>query len=159
LWYSVKTRLDSDEGLDAASFLYQSLQAYDFVHLYQTRKCTLQIGGSDQWGNILAGIDLLHSISPPDSNRTRMPFFCKHLFTCSHSIWINCTFIIIPLRRKIWKNSRKRHLLRPQSDASIRSVSIFPSYLRRSCRAVFEHLHASTSRKDRGNHAGTCESA
>jgi tyrosyl-tRNA synthetase len=63
-------RLESAEGLDAASFLYQSLQAYDFLHLYQTKKCQLQVisfpslnlpfqvGGSDQWGNITAGIEL-----------------------------------------------------------------------------------------------------
>jgi len=55
---SVKLRLQSPEGIDVASFLYQSLQAYDFLHLFQTKKCHLQIGGSDQWGNIMAGIDL-----------------------------------------------------------------------------------------------------
>jgi tyrosyl-tRNA synthetase len=64
---SVKVRLQSPEGIDAASFLYQSLQAYDFYHLFSTRNCQLQIGGSDQWGNITAGIDLCQKIEPSDT--------------------------------------------------------------------------------------------
>lgn len=55
---SVKSRLDSDSGLSYTEFSYMLLQSYDFVHLYQTYGCEVQIGGSDQWGNITAGIDL-----------------------------------------------------------------------------------------------------
>lgn len=67
---SVKLRLQSPEGIDAASFLYQSLQAYDFYHLFSTKNCQLQIGGSDQWGNITAGIDLCQKIDPSETRRT-----------------------------------------------------------------------------------------
>jgi tyrosyl-tRNA synthetase len=56
---SVKSRLDrSDGGLSYTEFSYMLLQAYDFVHLYDDFGCQLQVGGSDQWGNITAGIDL-----------------------------------------------------------------------------------------------------
>ena len=56
---SVKGRLErSDGGLSYTEFSYMLLQAYDFVHLYDQYGCELQVGGSDQWGNITAGIDL-----------------------------------------------------------------------------------------------------
>ncbi|WDI40251.1 tyrosine--tRNA ligase [Bremerella sp. P1] len=56
---SVKGRLERDDaGLSYTEFSYMLLQAYDFVHLFDKHGCTLQIGGSDQWGNITAGIDL-----------------------------------------------------------------------------------------------------
>jgi len=56
---SVKARLErEDSGLSFTEFSYMLLQAYDFVHLNRTHGCELQIGGSDQWGNITAGIDL-----------------------------------------------------------------------------------------------------
>ncbi|MEM9940693.1 MAG: tyrosine--tRNA ligase [Planctomycetota bacterium] len=55
---SVKSRLGSEAGLSYTEFSYMLLQAYDFVHLNQAYGCELQIGGSDQWGNVTAGIDL-----------------------------------------------------------------------------------------------------
>ena len=55
---SVKSRLGSDAGLSYTEFSYMLLQAYDFAHLNKEYGCELQIGGSDQWGNVTAGIDL-----------------------------------------------------------------------------------------------------
>ncbi|MCA9120236.1 MAG: tyrosine--tRNA ligase [Planctomycetaceae bacterium] len=55
---SVKSRLGSEAGLSYTEFSYMLLQAYDFVHLNEAHGCELQVGGSDQWGNITAGIDL-----------------------------------------------------------------------------------------------------
>lgn len=55
---SVKSRLTSEAGLSYTEFSYMLLQAYDFVHLNREHGCELQIGGSDQWGNVTAGIDL-----------------------------------------------------------------------------------------------------
>ena len=55
---SVKSRIESDAGLSYTEFSYMLLQAFDFVHLQQNYDCRLQVGGSDQWGNITAGIDL-----------------------------------------------------------------------------------------------------
>jgi len=55
---SVKSRLAGDSGLSYTEFSYMLLQAYDFVKLNESHGCELQVGGSDQWGNITAGIDL-----------------------------------------------------------------------------------------------------
>lgn len=55
---SVRARLDSEEGMSFTEFSYQILQAYDFYYLSQKEKVVLQLGGSDQWGNITAGIEL-----------------------------------------------------------------------------------------------------
>jgi tyrosyl-tRNA synthetase len=55
---SVKTRLTRDQELSFLEFNYMCLQAYDFVELHRRYNCTLQMGGSDQWGNIVTGIDL-----------------------------------------------------------------------------------------------------
>lgn len=59
---SYRMRLDSDEGLNFIEFNYMLLQAYDFLALYDRTGCLLQMGGSDQWGNILAGIDLVRKM-------------------------------------------------------------------------------------------------
>ncbi|MDR1593123.1 MAG: tyrosine--tRNA ligase [Prevotellaceae bacterium] len=61
---SVKKRLsgDSREGMSFTEFTYQLLQGYDFLHLYRTMNCRLQMGGSDQWGNITTGTELIRRI-------------------------------------------------------------------------------------------------
>jgi len=56
---SVKSRMEGDAGISYTEFSYQLLQAHDFLHLRRTLNCELQIGGSDQWGNITAGTDLI----------------------------------------------------------------------------------------------------
>jgi tyrosyl-tRNA synthetase len=57
---AVSARLNSDAGISYTEFSYQILQGYDFLQLYRTRGCVLQTGGSDQWGNLTSGIDLIH---------------------------------------------------------------------------------------------------
>ncbi len=57
---SVRQRIASDNGMSFTEFCYQTLQGYDFLHLYDAYGCRLQVGGSDQWGNITAGTDLIH---------------------------------------------------------------------------------------------------
>lgn len=56
---SVRSRMESDSGISYTEFSYSLLQAYDFLHLYQSHGCQLQGGGADQWGNIVAGTDLI----------------------------------------------------------------------------------------------------
>jgi tyrosyl-tRNA synthetase len=51
--------LNSESGISFTEFSYQLLQAYDFYHLHKHSSCTLQIGGSDQWGNIQSGIEMI----------------------------------------------------------------------------------------------------
>ncbi|OBZ87503.1 Tyrosine--tRNA ligase, mitochondrial [Choanephora cucurbitarum] len=57
---SVKSRMDTTQGISFTEFSYQLLQAYDFWYLYHNHQCRIQIGGNDQWGNITAGIDMIH---------------------------------------------------------------------------------------------------
>jgi tyrosyl-tRNA synthetase len=59
---SVRRRIESDEGITYTEFSYSLLQAYDFLELFDRFGCTLQMGGSDQWGNIVAGMDLVRRV-------------------------------------------------------------------------------------------------
>ncbi|KAK6911415.1 Aminoacyl-tRNA synthetase, class Ic [Dillenia turbinata] len=59
---SVKKRLESEQGMSYTEFTYQLLQGYDFVHLFEKEGVNVQIGGSDQWGNITAGTELIRKI-------------------------------------------------------------------------------------------------
>ena len=59
---AVAARLESQEGISYTEFSYQLLQALDYLELHRTHGCVLQIGGSDQWGNITAGVDLVHRV-------------------------------------------------------------------------------------------------
>ena len=58
---SVKRRIESEDGISYTEFSYLLLQAYDFLVLNDRYGCSLQMGGSDQWGNITAGLDLIAS--------------------------------------------------------------------------------------------------
>jgi len=69
----VKARLDSDEGCSFTELAYQTLQAYDFLHLHRHHNCRIQLGGSDQWGNIVAGIDLIRKVEAAPAWGTTMP--------------------------------------------------------------------------------------
>jgi len=59
---AISRRLESEEGISFTEFSYPLLQAYDYLILHDRHRCTLQMGGSDQWGNILAGIDLIRRL-------------------------------------------------------------------------------------------------
>jgi tyrosyl-tRNA synthetase len=56
---TVKNRISTKEGLSLTEFMYQAFQGYDFLKLYEKHKVRIQIGGSDQWGNMLAGYELI----------------------------------------------------------------------------------------------------
>ena len=58
----MRTRLESDQGISFTEFTYQLLQGYDFVHLAREHGVRVQVGGSDQWGNITAGTDLIRRL-------------------------------------------------------------------------------------------------
>jgi tyrosyl-tRNA synthetase len=92
---SVASRLESG-GISYTEFSYQVLQAYDFLELYRRFGCTLQIGGSDQWGNIVAGVDLIRRIEGKSAHALTIPLLTKadgSKFgkTASGSIWLDST--------------------------------------------------------------------
>lgn len=64
---SVKSRLDREQALSFIEFNYMLLQAYDFLELYRRHGCILQMGGSDQWGNIVSGADLIRRVEAADA--------------------------------------------------------------------------------------------
>lgn len=70
---SVKRRLDQEDGISYTEFSYLMLQSYDFLMLYDQYKCTLQMGGSDQWGNITAGCDLVRKLRAGKAHGLVMP--------------------------------------------------------------------------------------
>jgi tyrosyl-tRNA synthetase len=74
---SVKGRLQSAEGMSFTEFSYQILQGYDFWHLFQNFRVTLQIGGSDQWGNITAGIDLVRKMAGAEVYGLTLPLLTR----------------------------------------------------------------------------------
>jgi tyrosyl-tRNA synthetase len=109
----VKGKLNSPAGIDAASFLYQAVQAYDFYQLHHHNDCQLQIGGSDQWGNITAGIDLIEKLCP----ETKGPIpqlTCAHLFR--KSIWTDGPVITLSDGRKVGEISWQRIIPKSRPD-------------------------------------------
>lgn len=76
---SVKSRLNgtANDGLSFTEFTYQLLQGYDFLHLYQTENCRLQMGGSDQWGNITTGTELIRRKTGGEAYGLTCPLITK----------------------------------------------------------------------------------
>ena len=72
---SVKTRLET--GLSFTEFSYQLVQGYDFYHLYKTKNCKLQLGGSDQWGNIVTGTELIRRMDNGEAYAITSPLIKK----------------------------------------------------------------------------------
>ncbi|MCK8520889.1 tyrosine--tRNA ligase [Aquimarina sp. D1M17] len=76
---SVKNRISSEssEGMSFTEFTYQLVQGYDFLHLYREHECTLQMGGSDQWGNITTGTELIRRIAGGKGYALTCPLITK----------------------------------------------------------------------------------
>ena len=91
---SCKLRLESEEGLSFIEFNYMLLQAYDFLILSQQHHCFLQMGGSDQWGNIVAGIDLIRRITQKPAFGITFPLIttssgAKMGKTAAGAVWLD----------------------------------------------------------------------
>ncbi|MFH1377587.1 MAG: tyrosine--tRNA ligase [Planctomycetota bacterium] len=92
---SVKRRLeDPDKGISYTEFSYQLLQAYDFLHLFRTYGCSMQIGGSDQWGNITAGLDLIRKTAGQSAQAFTLPLVTtsdgsKFGKTAGNAVWMD----------------------------------------------------------------------
>lgn len=74
---SVKKRLEGDNGMSFTEFSYQMIQGYDFYHLYNTKNCKMQMGGSDQWGNIVTGTELVRRIGGGEAYAFTCPLIKK----------------------------------------------------------------------------------
>ena len=90
---SVKARLEAG-GISYTEFSYQVLQAFDYLELYRRHGCTLQTGGSDQWGNLVAGVDLIRRVEGAAVHALATPLITKpdgtkYGKTASGAIWLN----------------------------------------------------------------------
>jgi tyrosyl-tRNA synthetase len=74
---SVKKRMEGGNGISFTEFTYQLVQGYDFLHLFQNKGCRLQMGGSDQWGNITTGTELIRRIGGGDAFALTCPLITK----------------------------------------------------------------------------------
>jgi tyrosyl-tRNA synthetase len=105
---SVKTRMSA--GISYTEFSYQVLQAYDFLELHQRHGCTLQVGGSDQWGNITAGAELIRRIAGAEAYGLTLPLVTKadgSKFgkTETGTIWLDPTKTSAYEMYQFWLNS------------------------------------------------------
>ena len=108
---SVKARLDA--GISYTEFSYMLLQAYDFLHLFRKEQCTIQVGGSDQWGNITAGIDLIRRVEDGEAHGLVAPLFttaagAKFGKTAGGAVWLDPSRTSVYKFYQFWLNTDDR---------------------------------------------------
>ena len=114
---SVKLRLEREQSLSYMEFNYMILQAYDFYQLFKTKNCILQIGGSDQWGNIVNGVDLIRRKLQKDSFGLTSPLItlasgAKMGKTEKGAIWLNEELFSPYEYWQFWRNTDDRDVKR-----------------------------------------------
>lgn len=107
---SVKTRLEREHSLSFLEFNYMILQAYDFVELAKRYGCRLQMGGSDQWGNIVNGIDLGHRMGTPQLYALTSPLLttssgAKMGKSATGAVWLNADMLSAYDFWQYWRNT------------------------------------------------------
>ena len=108
---SVKARLDA--GISYTEFSYMLLQAYDFLHLFRKEQCTIQVGGSDQWGNITAGIDLIRRVASGEAHGLVGPLIttasgAKFGKTAGGAVWLDPALTSVYTFYQFWLNTDDR---------------------------------------------------
>ena len=114
---SVKLRLDREQSLSFLEFNYMILQAYDFVELNRRFGCRLQMGGSDQWGNIINGIDLGHRMQTEQLYALTSPLLTtssgvKMGKTASGAVWLNADLLSVYDFWQYWRNTGDADVVR-----------------------------------------------
>ena len=112
---SVSARLESG-GISYTEFSYQVLQSYDFLELYRRNNCTLQIGGSDQWGNIVAGLDLIRRVEQGSGHALTVPLLMKadgtkFGKTAGGSVWLDPEMTSPYAFFQFWLNSDDKDVI------------------------------------------------
>ena len=113
---SVAARLDAG-GISYTEFSYQVLQSYDFLELFRRNNCTLQLGGSDQWGNIVAGLDLIRRVESGSGHALTVPLLAKSdgsKFgkTAGGSIWLDPTMTSPYAFFQFWLNTEDKDVVK-----------------------------------------------
>ena len=114
---SVKLRLDREQSLSFVEFNYMIFQAYDFYELFVRENCILQIGGSDQWGNIVNGVDLIRRIKGKESFGLTTPLLTnangeKMGKTTNGAVWLNEKLLSPYDYWQFWRNVDDRDVIR-----------------------------------------------
>jgi len=114
---SYKMRLESEEGLNFIEFNYMLLQAYDFLELYDHHACRLQMGGSDQWGNIVAGIELIRRVRQETAFGITFPLIttssgAKMGKTAEGAVWLDSDKTSPYEYYQYWINTDDRDIVR-----------------------------------------------
>ena len=114
---SVKLRLDREQSLSYMEFNYMILQAYDFLELNKKHNCLLQIGGSDQWGNIVNGVDLIKRYSSKEVFGLTTPLItlasgAKMGKTESGAVWLDKNLLSIYDYWQFWRNTDDRDVIK-----------------------------------------------
>jgi tyrosyl-tRNA synthetase len=114
---SVKLRLEREQSLSYMEFNYMILQAYDFYQLFKNKNCILQIGGSDQWGNIVSGVDLIRRMLHKESFGLTTPLItlssgAKMGKTENGAIWLNKDLFSPYDYWQFWRNTDDRDVKR-----------------------------------------------
>ena len=114
---SVKTRLEREQSLSYMEFNYMILQAYDFLELNKKENCVLQIGGSDQWGNIVNGVELIKRYSNKQSYGLTTPLItlatgAKMGKSENGAIWLDKKFLSAYDYWQFWRNTDDRDVLK-----------------------------------------------
>jgi len=114
---SVKTRLEREQSLSYMEFNYMILQAYDFLELNKNENCVLQVGGSDQWGNIVNGVELIKRHSNNQVYGLTTPLItlasgAKMGKTESGAVWLDKKFISAYDYWQFWRNIDDRDVLK-----------------------------------------------
>ena len=114
---SVKLRLDREQSLSYMEFNYMILQAYDFLELNKKHNCLLQIGGSDQWGNIVNGVDLIKRYLSKEVFGLTTPLItlasgAKMGKTESGAVWLDKNLLSIYDYWQFWRNTDDRDVIK-----------------------------------------------
>ena len=114
---SIKTRLEREQSLSYMEFNYMILQAYDFLELNKKKNCSLQIGGSDQWGNIVNGVELIKRYSNKQAYGLTTPLITlasgtKMGKTEAGAIWLDKKFLSAYDYWQFWRNTDDRDVIR-----------------------------------------------
>jgi tyrosyl-tRNA synthetase len=159
---AIKRRLESDEGISFTEFSYPLLQAYDFLVLHDQYKCTLQMGGSDQWGNIVAGVDLIRRLRGTHAHGLVFPLVTtsagvKFGKTEAGAVWLDAK-LTSPYRfYQFWLNTDDRDIITylkfftwlskeeiDELEQSVRTAPEKREAQRRLAREVTAMLHGET---------------
>jgi len=129
---SVKLRLEREQSLSYMEFNYMILQAYDFYQLFKNKKCILQIGGSDQWGNIVNGVELIRRILKKESYGLTTPLItlasgAKMGKTEKGAVWLNSDLFSPYDYWQFWRNTDDKdvkNFLKFFTDISSKKIDI-----------------------------------